>query len=64
MPNLTLLYADPGAGALIWQLLLGGFIGGMFYFRRVRDWARLKFGRGADELPAPAARDEHRKPTP
>ncbi len=63
MFNLTLLYADPGAGALIWQLLLGGFIGGMFYFRRIRDWVRLKLGKGSASLP-PAARDDSQKTAP
>jgi len=38
-----LIYTDPGYGTLIWQLLLGGFFGGMFYFRRLRDFvARRK----------------------
>jgi hypothetical protein len=63
MSNLTLLYADPGAGALIWQLLLGAFIGAMFYFRRIRDWVRLKVGKGSPSLP-PAAQDDKSKTTP
>lgn len=36
-----LLYTDPGAGSLLWQLLLASFIGGAFYVRvvtrRVRE---------------------------
>ena len=32
------IYTDPGYGTLIWQLLLAGFFGGMFYFRRVKDF--------------------------
>jgi hypothetical protein len=32
------LYADPGSGTLIWQLLLAAFFGGMFYFRRLKDF--------------------------
>ncbi|HEV7743783.1 MAG TPA: hypothetical protein VGO56_02200 [Pyrinomonadaceae bacterium] len=32
------IYADPGYGTLIWQLLLAGFFGGMFYIRRVKDY--------------------------
>ena len=28
-----LLYTDPGAGALLWQLLLASLIGGAFYAR-------------------------------
>jgi hypothetical protein len=31
-------YADPGYGTLIWQLLLAGVFGGMFYFRRLKDF--------------------------
>jgi hypothetical protein len=30
-------YVDPGFGTLVWQLLLAGFFGGMFYFRRFTD---------------------------
>lgn len=30
-----LLYTDPGAGSLLWQLLLASFIGGAFYIRLV-----------------------------
>ena len=29
-------YTDPGTGALIWQLIAAGFVGGMFYLRRLR----------------------------
>jgi hypothetical protein len=31
-------YADPGSGALIWQMLVAGFIGAAFYFRRFTSW--------------------------
>lgn len=27
-------YADPGTGAMIWQLLSAAFVGAMFYCRR------------------------------
>jgi O-antigen/teichoic acid export membrane protein len=27
-------YTDPGTGALIWQALVAGFVGLMYYFRR------------------------------
>ncbi|HKX29755.1 MAG TPA: hypothetical protein VJ302_18845 [Blastocatellia bacterium] len=26
-------YTDPGSGALLWQLVLASFFGGLFYFR-------------------------------
>ncbi len=27
-------YADPGAGALLWQILVSGFVGALFYLRK------------------------------
>jgi hypothetical protein len=39
------MYADPGSGALIWQLLVAGFIGSMFYLRRAIKWFQTKFKR-------------------
>jgi hypothetical protein len=37
-------YADPGSGALLWQMLVAGAIGGLFYVRRVAGWFRTKAG--------------------
>ncbi len=37
-----MLYADPGSGVLIWQLLLAIFFGGTFYFTKIRHWATAK----------------------
>ena len=31
-------YIDPGLGSLMWQLLFAGFVGGMFYVRKIRNW--------------------------
>ena len=31
-------YTDPGTGAMIWQLLVGAGIGGLFYLRRIINW--------------------------
>jgi hypothetical protein len=31
--SLAFLYADPGSGALVWQLLVASFVGGLFYIR-------------------------------
>lgn len=31
--TLAFLYTDPGSGALLWQLLLASFFGGLFYAR-------------------------------
>jgi hypothetical protein len=33
-----LAYIDPGLGALIWQSILGIFVGLLFYMRRTRKW--------------------------
>ena len=33
-------YADPGSGALLWQILLGGAVGALFYVRRAMSWLR------------------------
>jgi len=35
-------YADPGTGAMVWQLLVAGFLGAMFYFRRFTTWFKNK----------------------
>lgn len=35
--NCLLLYADPGSGALIWQLIVAALIGGAFYLRRFKE---------------------------
>ena len=32
-----LFYTDPGAGTLVWQLVLAAFFGGMFYLRKLKD---------------------------
>lgn len=60
--SLTLLYADPGAGALIWQLALAAFVGGLFYFRRVKDWVRMKIGGDANSLTPPETHQEENEP--
>jgi len=56
-----MLYADPGSGILIWQMLLALFIGATFYFSKFRTWvsAKLKHARAAetsDSLPEPSVR--------
>lgn len=37
-----MLYADPGSGILIWQMLLALFIGATFYFSKLRTWVATK----------------------
>jgi hypothetical protein len=39
-------YADPGSGALLWQILVAGFMGALFYARRVFGWIRGKSRKG------------------
>jgi len=56
-----LAYIDPGAGALIWQSIIGVFVGIVFYLRRTRKWlgrligkvfrAGQKSGKPAEALP-------------
>jgi len=29
-------YIDPGSGQLIWQMVVAGFVGALFYIKRVR----------------------------
>ena len=35
------MYVDPGSGALLWQMILAGFFGAAFYFRKFL--ARITF---------------------
>jgi hypothetical protein len=35
-------YTDPGSGALLWQLLVAGFVGAMFYLRKAIAWFRSR----------------------
>ena len=43
----ALLYADPGSGALVWQLVLASLVSGLFYARsligKVKTFASRKF---------------------
>ena len=41
---LALFYADPGSGALLWQLMGSFFIGLLFYFRRFAAWISPRGG--------------------
>jgi len=40
----ALAYTDPGSGALIWQTLIAGFVGSLFYVRRFTTWFKKKRG--------------------
>ena len=41
-------YADPGSGAMLWQMLVAGAVGLMFYFRRF-----IRYFTGRSRLSAP-----------
>ena len=38
LPIYPLAYVDPGSGQLIWQMVLAGCVGALFYVKRVRDF--------------------------
>jgi hypothetical protein len=38
-------YIDPGLGALIWQSIIGIFVGLLFYMRRTRKWLGRLMGK-------------------
>lgn len=40
----AMFYADPGSGALLWQLIGSFFIGLLFYFRRFAAWISPRGG--------------------
>jgi len=40
----AMAYTDPGSGALIWQALVAGFVGLLFYVRRISTWFNKRKG--------------------
>ena len=37
--NLMIIaYIDPGLGALLWQTIIAGFVGFLFYLKKTRRW--------------------------
>ena len=38
--SIAFIYADPGSGALLWQLVGSFFIGLVFYVRRFTRWVK------------------------
>jgi hypothetical protein len=45
----TLAYADPGTGALLWQLIAASLFGLVFYLRRGLEWIKQLFRKANDE---------------
>ena len=35
-------YTDPGSGALLWQMIVAGFVGSLYYLRKFAAWLRRK----------------------
>lgn len=42
-------YIDPGSGALIWQIVAGVVLGGMFYFKTAWRWITSR-GKGKSSM--------------
>jgi len=40
VPRPAHAYADPGSGAMLWQVAAAGMIGALFYVRRFMNWLR------------------------
>jgi len=48
--SFAFLYTDPGSGALVWQLLVASFVGGLFYIRSfIRRITTMMSGRRSRE---------------
>ncbi len=41
----VLAYIDPGVGTLIWQSIIGVFVGLFFYLRKTRQWLGRLMGK-------------------
>lgn len=53
-----LFYTDPGSGQLILQLIMATLLGGLFYFRKLKD---LIFKRKVDSNETPTKLDSSEK---
>jgi hypothetical protein len=64
--NLAFLYTDPGSGALVWQLLVASFVGGLFYIRSFirRIAAKRSGGRSGQQSDRQGAVDHAGSTTP
>ena len=45
-------YADPGSGALIWQMLMAALVGAAFYFRRFTSWIKRRYEKPTNDPPS------------
>jgi hypothetical protein len=64
--SLAFLYTDPGSGALVWQLLVASFVGGLFYLRSFirRITAKMSGRRSREESDRQSAIDRAGTTTP
>jgi hypothetical protein len=44
-PIWPLAYVDPGSGQLVWQMLLAGCVGTLFYVKRIRAFLARQLGK-------------------
>jgi hypothetical protein len=63
---LAFLYTDPGSGALIWQLVVASFVGGLFYLRSFirRIAAMMSGGKSCERRDQQATVDQADSTTP
>ena len=50
-----LFYTDPGSGALLFQIIMATLLGGLFYFRKLKDWIFRKNQSPSIEDDSPAS---------
>jgi hypothetical protein len=43
--RIILAYVDPGSGQLIWQMLVAGLVGALFYVKRIRVFLKKLFAK-------------------
>jgi len=55
--RMFLLYADPGSGMLLWQLITATALGLLFYARTIIRKIRERMGHAQDETRSTSARD-------
>ena len=55
--RVVLLYADPGSGMLLWQLITAAALGLLFYARTIIRKIRALMGQAQDENRSTSARD-------
>jgi hypothetical protein len=55
--RLVFLYADPGSGMLLWQLITAAALGLLFYARTIVRKIRTMIGTGHEETRSTSDRD-------